>query len=187
MIDLALALPQIAVTAIGEALRTGRRILPVVTDPVLREPGATFVTLERDERLLGCVGTLVAEEPVGIDTARHALAAAFEDPRVPPVSRDDFTVMSVKVSLLTRPQPLGVSTREELLAALQPEIDGVVVDAARHRGTFLPSVWAKVPEPDAFVDALWMKAGLPPGAWPDDLRIATYRTAEYAAKGPRAL
>ena len=187
MIDFAVALPQIAVTAIGEVLRTGRRILPVVTDPTLREPGATFVTLERGEKLLGCVGTLVADEPIGIDTARHALAAAFEDPRVPPVTRDDFTVMSVKVSLLTRPEPLRVSTREELVAALQPQLDGVVVDSARHRGTFLPSVWAKVPDPDAFVDALWTKAGLPPGSWPDDLRIATYRTTEYADKGPREL
>jgi AmmeMemoRadiSam system protein A len=187
MIDLAVALPRIAGTAIGEALRTGRRILPVVTDPVLRERGATFVTLERGDQLLGCVGTLVADEPVGIDTARHALAAAFEDPRVPAVTADDFRVMSVKVSLLTRPEPLRVSTREELVAALHPGIDGVVVDAGRHRGTFLPSVWAKVPDRDEFVEALLHKAGLQPGAWPDDLRISTYRTSEYEDKGPREL
>ena len=43
--------------------RTGRRRLPTATDlcPELSRPSAAFVTLERDETLLGCIGTLTAE------------------------------------------------------------------------------------------------------------------------------
>ncbi len=59
-------------------------------DPELCELGATFVTLERNDRLLGCVGTLRAHRPLAIDVAEHALAAAFDDPRLPAVTPATF-------------------------------------------------------------------------------------------------
>jgi AMMECR1 domain-containing protein len=95
--------------------------------------------------------------------------------------------MSVKVSVLSPLERMPVSSRAELVARLRPGVDGVLLESARDRGTLLPSVWAKVPEPEEFVDALWVKTGLPPGSWPADLRVFTYRTTEYADKGPREL
>ena len=189
MTDPCARLPAIATAAIHDALVNAVRRIPDVgpLEPDLQQPGAVFVTLERGEQLLGCVGTLAAEAPLLVATARYALAAAFDDPRVPPITTDDYTVMSVKVSVLSSLHLLAVSSRDELVARLRPSVDGVLVEAGRARGTFLPSVWEKVPDPATFVEALWQKAGLPTGAWPAELQISTYTTAEYHDPGPRTL
>src|SRR4051794_28605260 len=91
----------VATRAIGSALATGRVAVldePTTDDAMLREPGAAFVTLLRDDELLGCVGSLNAVEPLEVAVHRAALQAAFADPRLPSVTRDDFEVMTIKVS-----------------------------------------------------------------------------------------
>src|SRR5204863_9994862 len=81
----------LAIASITTALVDGVRCVPRAGELTgrLAEQAATFVTLERDGRLLGCVGTLDAHQPLAIDVAEHALAAAFDDPRVPAVTIDD--------------------------------------------------------------------------------------------------
>ncbi len=180
----------VAAAAIAEALANGRVGSPSVRDDldaVLYEPGASFVTLERGERLLGCIGALEARAPLAFDVAEHALQAAFADPRLPPITVDDYTVMSIKVSVLSALEPLAVASFDETLAGVRPGIDGIVLDAPRHRATFLPSVWPKLADPRQFLAALWDKAGLVPGAWPPGTRILRYTTDEFASHGPREL
>lgn len=182
----------IAIEAIGTALRDGRRTLPSVDDvaardPLLAEPGASFVTLERGETLLGCVGALTARQALGVDIAEHALGAAFDDPRMRAVTCEDFPVMSVKVSVLSPPLPLEVASYDELASRVRPGYDGVTIGAGRRRATLLPSVWPKVRSTDEFLDALWRKAGLPRRAWPRGLAVETYTTVETCDPGPRQL
>jgi len=38
------------------------------------------------------------------------------------------------------------SSEQDLLAQLQPDIDGLILEEGFHRGTFLPSVWEQLPE-----------------------------------------
>jgi AmmeMemoRadiSam system protein A len=154
-------------------------------DAPLQEPRASFVTLERHGQLLGCIGTLVAAEPLVVDVARHALAAAFADPRLPPVTRDDFAEMSVKVSVLTTPEPVPAASFDELVAAVRPGVDGLLVEARRHRATLLPSVWDHVADTDQFLGVLWQKAGLARGAWPAGVAVSRYTTEEFGDPGPR--
>ena len=71
-----------------------------VYDEELRAPGATFVTLERDHALLGCIGTLEPVRPLVGDVGHNAAAAAFSDPRLPPVTCDDYAAMSIEISVL---------------------------------------------------------------------------------------
>src|SRR4051812_27296734 len=52
----------------------------------LRETGASFVTLKLDGELRGCIGTIDPRRPLGDDVAANAIAAAYRDPRFPPVS-----------------------------------------------------------------------------------------------------
>ena len=65
--------------------------------------------------------------------------------------------------------------RNELLAALRPGIDGLVVRSGLQRATFLPTVWEQLPDPAAFVEALWHKARLPANAWPEALQLSRYQ------------
>jgi AmmeMemoRadiSam system protein A len=183
----------IALAAIAEALTTDRRRVPALaTLPEdLRAPGATFVTLEHGPRLLGCVGTLEPVRPLGIDVAAHALAAAFDDPRLPALTRAEYPVMSVKVSVLSPLEPIAVCDYDELRGALRPGVDGISIVSGltknlAARATFLPSVWPKVRDVDEFLDALWAKAGMKPRVWPPHLQVARYTTVETCVIGPRA-
>jgi uncharacterized protein len=155
-------------------------------DSALREPAATFVTLERRGALLGCIGTLEPVRPLVTDVAHNAAAAAFADPRLPPVTCDDYAVMSIEISLLGRLEPIDASDVADLIAALRPGVDGVVVEAPDARATFLPAVWRHFgADVDAFVASLWRKARLRPGDWPRGTRCSRYDAAKLVDPGPR--
>lgn len=177
----------VAATAIKRGLDDGGRWMPDPSayPPSLRRRAATFVTLERDGNLLGCVGTLTARDPLVVDVATHAYAAAFEDPRLPAVTADDVPSMSIKVSELGPLTPIEVASFGELRTALRPGVDGVVVRSGTKRATFLPSVWASLDSPDRFLAALWRKAGLAAVAWPEDVVVERYKVVEYSSPPPQ--
>lgn len=147
--------------------------------------GASFVTLRQDDELRGCIGTLLAHRPLHEDVRENALAAAFRDPRFPPLSRRELPRTSIEVSVLSQPRPLEVSSEAEAIAALRPGVDGVVLAAGWRRSTFLPQVWEELPDPGAFLAHLKMKAGLPSAGWPAGTSLQTYRVTKFA-EAPRA-
>jgi AmmeMemoRadiSam system protein A len=177
----------VATIAVHDALATGRAVVPDATvyEPPLREPRATFVTLERGDDLLGCIGTLEPVRPLVTDVAHNALAAAFADPRLPAVTPNDYAAMSVKVSVLSRPEPLSVWSYPDVVASVRPGVDGLLLEAGRHRSTLLPSVWPKVRDVHEFLDVLWRKAGLSPPLWPAGTTVSRYTTEEFGDAGPR--
>jgi AmmeMemoRadiSam system protein A len=149
--------------------------------PRLRAPGASFVTLRTpDGALRGCIGSMEATEPLVVDVAVNARRAATRDPRFPPVTPHEVDRLEVHIAVLTPLQPLAVADLDHLRSALRPGIDGVLVEAGRHRGTFLPAVWAELPAVDDFLRHLWAKAGLGPGAWPPGVRIWRYQAVEVS-------
>lgn len=150
---------------------------PAVADepPRLRAPGAVFVTLRRGGALRGCIGTMAPTMPLAAAAADRARAAALDDPRFPPLRADELTDLSVEVSVLTPMEPFEAGRYDALIAVLRPGVDGLLVEAGRHRATFLPSVWEELPDPAEFVAHLWRKAGLPPRAWPPGITTSRYR------------
>jgi uncharacterized protein len=150
------------------------------TLPALQERGATFVTLFHAGELRGCIGTVSAWRPLGDDVRENAVAAAFRDPRFPPLANDEFPGLAVEVSLLAVPVPLTVDGDEaSALGRLRPGVDGVVLECGRRRATFLPQVWDQLPHPRDFLTALKRKAGLPDSYWGPDVRIATYAVRKF--------
>lgn len=152
----------------------------------LRQLLASFVTLEDEGELLGCIGSLEPALPLVADVAVRARHAAFADPRFPPIDARVFERMTVTVSVLSPIEDLEVHNREELEAVVRPFVDGLVLESSWHRGTFLPSVWHKLPSIERFLDGLWLKAGIRLGTWPADLRVGRYTTATCRAVPPRA-
>jgi AmmeMemoRadiSam system protein B/AmmeMemoRadiSam system protein A len=150
----------LAKRAIAHELEHGKAD-PLDDDDVpfaLRRPGATFVTLERGTELLGCIGSLDPRRPLWRDVARNARGAAFDDPRFPPLAPGELAGVSVEVSVLTALRPLPSPSLEAVAASLRPGVDGLVLSAGGRRATFLPDVWDKIPEPEAFVRELVRKA-----------------------------
>ena len=176
---------RLARATIQEALATQRRprfdadAWPT-SDPLLSAPGASFVTLRSAAGdLLGCIGSLSARQPLIADVAEHAYDAAFRDPRFPAMTRERAGGMVIDISVLSPTRPFPCSTYADLLARV-PVGSGVVVEAGRRRATFLPAVWEQLPEPPAFLSALWRKAGLAPGEWPIGTTIEVYDSEEFA-------
>jgi AmmeMemoRadiSam system protein A len=170
------ALLDVARDAIREGLHSGRPWLP---DPLeyadaLRELRATFVTLRRDGDLRGCIGGLEAVRPLVIDVAHHAFAAAFNDPRFPPLEVPEFDALEVRVSILSPPEPVVFASEADLAAKLRPGVDGLILEDGLQRGTFLPAVWENLPQPSDFLRELKRKAGLAPDHWSDAIRVRRY-------------
>ncbi|MGQ9723895.1 MAG: AmmeMemoRadiSam system protein A [Tepidimonas sp.] len=153
--------------------------LPPEVQRRLDAPGASFVTLTQRGDLRGCIGSLRAQRSLREDVRANAVAAAFDDPRFPPLTAQEWPATEVEVSVLSAPQPLPVHSRDEALRALRPGVDGVVFHWGPYRSTFLPQVWAQLPEPDAFLRHLVAKAGLPPDFWDADVRLERYTVDKW--------
>ncbi len=145
----------------------------------LRQPGACFVTLTMDTNLRGCIGTLEGHHPLVMDVAHNAYAAAFCDPRFPPLTHGELHRLTLHISVLTTPQPMCFSSESDLLAQLKPGVDGLIIEDQGCRGTFLPSVWESLPKPADFLCHLKMKAGLPPEHWSKTLQVSCYQTESF--------
>ena len=147
--------------------------------PALRERRATFVTLSSNHRLRGCIGSLAVTRPLAEDVAHNAHAAAFTDPRFPPVRENDLEALGIRISVLSSPVPMQVESEADLVSQLRPRVDGLVIRDGEKRATFLPSVWKGIPEPARFVRELARKAGWPAGHWSGTVRAWRYTTEEF--------
>ncbi|MDH4134516.1 MAG: AmmeMemoRadiSam system protein A [Gammaproteobacteria bacterium] len=145
----------------------------------LDEPGATFVTLTLQGELRGCIGTLLAERPLREDVTANARAAAFRDPRFPPVTPREYRELAVEVSLLSPLEPVLFESESHLLSQLRPGEDGVLLEHGWQRGTFLPQVWEQLPEPGQFIARLKQKAGLPDNFWSQDIKVSRYTVNKW--------
>lgn len=151
----------------------------------LMAPGASFVTLEEDSRLRGCIGTLSPHRSLYEDVAHNAVAAALHDPRFPPLSQGDLRDTRIEVSVLSERVPLPHTSEESVLEALRPGVDGVVLEAgAFNRATFLPQVWKELPDPRDFLLHLKRKAGLPEDWWSDDAQLEVYTVESWVEGEP---
>jgi len=148
-------------------------------DPQLQQTAASFVTLNKNNQLRGCIGTLEARQPLVNDIAKNAFSAAFRDPRFSPLTRDEFDLLDIHISVLSRPQPMDVHSEADLLARITPGKDGLIFESGNHRGTFLPSVWTQLPTAVDFVKHLKIKAGLPAEGWPQNMQVSRYHTEEF--------
>lgn len=163
------ALIDIADRALRLALAGGTAAPAPVDElpPALGSLRGAFVTLTVAGSLNGCIGTIDGREPLAHAVARLAVAAAFDDPRLPALRAHEYAQLSIEVSVLSPLEPVAASDRAELVAQLRPHVDGAVIRAGYRSGLFLPSVWEQLPDPDDFLDHLWRKAGLPPWVWPE--------------------
>ena len=151
------------------ALRLGKTAHTGEDEPpeVLRQRGATFVTLKKRGQLRGCIGNL---EPVGSvwdGIQDNALNAAFHDLRFSPLKPEEFDEILIDISLLSPAVLLDYTDSSDLLTKLRPGLDGLILRLGPSQSTFLPQVWQQLPQVEDFLNQLCRKAGLHESAWRD--------------------
>lgn len=151
----------------------------------LQTRGACFVTLTQQGQLRGCIGTLEAHRSLRDDVKANAVAAALHDPRFLPLTWPELAYTTLEIALLSPLQSLAFDNEAHALAQLQPGVDGVVLEFAQHRSTFLPQVWAQLPTPKQFMAQLKHKAGLPRDFWTEGVRLQRYSVRKLTESGGR--
>jgi len=145
----------------------------------LCQHGASFVTLLKAGELRGCIGSLEPARALALDVAENALAAAFRDPRFPPLGPDEWPQCEMEVSLLSSARRLAFADEAELVSQIKAGEDGLILEAEGRRATFLPQVWERVPDKRTFLAELKRKAGLAPDVPLTRCTISRYRVVKF--------
>lgn len=146
-----------------EARLTGRSFPELhLSSEVLKEKKGAFVTLKKHSRLRGCIGYIEAKKPLYKTVGETALAAAFDDPRFPPLRQDEMKDITVEISVLS---PLKEITN---IDEIEVGIHGLYITKGFHSGLLLPQVateydWDSL----TFIQETCYKAGLQRDAWKD--------------------
>lgn len=177
---LQLARQQLVATAAGEEmLDVDESSLP---DRLLLADSA-FVTLTLDGELRGCmIDAFEPHEPLYRNVLRNTALAAREDERFAPVSPEELAHIRIAISVLTPPKKLAFDDPEELVAALEPGVDGVILTLDEATSTYLPEVWETFPDPSVFLSRLSEKAGLGADRWREVPfpMVQTYHVLQFA-------
>lgn len=176
--DMKKELLSLARFSIGACLKTGKvPAQPLSPRPEFNQPAAVFVTLNIGGRLRGCIGSLEPRDTLADMVASYAGAAAFEDPRFPPVTEADLKKIEIEISVLS---PL---VRAGGAADIKEGVHGVYLVSGRRSGTYLPQVWEHFSRKEDFLSSLCdEKAGLPPGAWKEKSTVLYTYTVDHFAE-----
>ena len=177
------ALVEIARAAVTEAASGGGNERLVAAEAAdFPEASGAFVTLKRNGRLRGCIGTLECRRSLAEEVARVARSAAREDPRFEPLRASELQGLDVEVSVLG---PL------EAIDPLDPNAfeigrHGLVVEQGTRRGLLLPQVatewnWDR----ETFLAQTCLKAGLPPDAWRKGTNVYRFAAEAFGDESDR--
>ncbi len=120
----------------------------------------SFVTLHNSGNLRGCIGYIQPITTLHRQIRLCAKAAAFEDPRFYPLTKEEYPLIDIEISLLS---PIE---KVENLDEIKVGRDGLIVQHSIFQGLLLPQVatennWDK----EEFLSHTCLKAGLPSDCW----------------------
>ncbi|KPJ50964.1 MAG: hypothetical protein AMJ41_00550 [candidate division Zixibacteria bacterium DG_27] len=134
-----------------------------IASETLKQKRGAFVTLHKHGRLRGCIGYIQGIRPLYETVIDMAAAAAFDDPRFPPVTPEELPELDLEISVLS---PLK-EVRE--LEEIEVGKHGLYLTLGAFSGLLLPQVatengWDR----ETFLEQTCLKAGLPPAAYKDE-------------------
>ncbi|HNZ64566.1 MAG TPA: AmmeMemoRadiSam system protein B [Smithella sp.] len=141
----------------------------------LQQPRGVFVTLRKQGELRGCIGHMIADEPLAKLVGAMALQAAFNDSRFMPLSPEELKDVEIEISVLTPMKK--VSGPKDIVAGR----DGVLINKDGASAVFLPQVateqgWNR----DTMLDNLCRKAGLEKSCWKAGARFSTFQALVFS-------
>jgi uncharacterized protein, PH0010 family len=147
---------------------------PSNADSALNKPCGAFVTLHKingaERDLRGCIGRMTVNQPL-VETIRQmAKSAAFDDPRFPPLRREELEKCHIEISALSPMTPCANPRQVKV------GVHGLYLSRGGRSGVLLPQVpveqgWNL----DKYLDYICVKAGLPPGSYEaPDAQLLTF-------------
>ncbi len=151
---------------------------PEPISETLKEPRGAFVTLHKRGQLRGCIGYIEGIKPLYLTIIEMAEAAAFNDPRFPPVQPDEVDELDIEISVLT---PLK---RVNDISEIQVGMHGILIKRGVFQGLLLPQVATEYGwDRETFLDQTCLKAGMEPGCWRDpDTEIYIFSADIFSEK-----
>lgn len=127
-----------------------------------------FVSIYVGDELNGCIGFPEPIIPLWEGVVKAALGAAFEDPRFPPLQKEQLKKCRIELSVLTKPEKIEAKKVDDYFAAIEIGRDGLMIKDEFGSGLLLPQVpeewsWDK----EEFLNQTCRKAGLEPDCWRD--------------------
>jgi len=144
----------------------------------LKQPRGAFVTLHKRGSLRGCIGYVEPIKPLYQTVKDMALAAAFQDPRFPPVSPGELDELEIEISVM--------SPVEKITDVSEIEVGkhGIIIKKGYRQGLLLPQVateqgWDR----DTFLEHTCYKAGLAGDSWREpDTEIHIFSAEVFSEK-----
>lgn len=176
---------KLARDTLAEYLSRGQK--PAINEdslpPALLETRSCFVTLTKQGDLRGCIGHIIAQDPLYVSVMENAINAAVNDSRFEPVRPKELSGLDIEISVLSPAVLLAYSDSQDLLANLVTGKHGVILQDDIHHATYLPQVWEHFASKEEFLNSLCQKAGLRPSAWrTDELDVLTYTATAFAER-----
>ena len=166
---------RLAHQAIDTELDERELALPAIPEHLQQQRGA-FTTLHLEGDVRGCVGYVFPVAPLFQTVIETARAAAFQDMRFLPVTRQEAAQLQISISVLS---PLFPIKAEEVELGKH----GLLVTQGNHRGLLLPQVAAEHGwDRNTFLEQTCRKAGLAPDAWQHEATLEAF-TAEIFGEG----
>jgi hypothetical protein len=126
-----------------------------------------YQTRNKEEHLRGCIGFPMPEKKLHQSVIEAAIAAATQDPRFPPVDRQELDSIIFEVSVLTTPEEV-MTKPTDYEKEIKIGRDGLVLRWRYGSGLLLPQVPVELNwDIDEYLANICYKAGAPADAWLD--------------------
>ena len=148
-----------------------------------------FVSLHTypENNLRGCIGFPIAQMPLWESVREAAKAAAFEDPRFLPITKEELSNIIIEISVLTKPEMIKEKKPEDIVNEIKIGKDGLIIEYSGYSGLLLPQVPVEQKwDADKFLQNLCLKAGISPKTWKNEsCKIYKFQAQIFSEKSPR--
>jgi uncharacterized protein (TIGR00296 family) len=182
-------LVKLARVTVEKYLENRKFLLEKISDKELNKKRGVFVTIETypEKNLRGCIGFPYPTLPLCEAVQRAAISSAFEDPRFPPLEKEELDKIIFEISVLTKPELIRVKNSKEYSNKIEIGKDGLILQNGPFSGLLLPQVclqfnWSA----EEFLENLCYKSGLSPDYIHDkNTKIWKFQCQIFAEESPK--
>lgn len=164
---------------------------PKESHSTLNGNSGAFVTINGisngGKELRGCIGFPYPDKPIIEAVTSAAIAAAIDDPRFPPLTKNELDRIVFEVSVLTPPELIRTESPKELPKYISIGKDGLIVKWVFGSGLLLPQVPIEYKwDAEEFLGNACMKAGATPDMWlVPSIKVYKFQATVFEEVTPR--